>query len=138
MSAIEQAVETAAEVAYQHAFGDSVSMEDYRCRAEGCNWTYPWISLQRRAEREHAAHVAAEIIKALGLEEERHQGRRVVDGHTDRCRAPGYQGAHTAVGAGAVAEPYRCHGCGAWFTLTGRAGTPSLVRLVTPWREVTP
>jgi hypothetical protein len=40
-----------------------------------------------------------------------------VDGTTDPCPAPGYAGRHTAVGAGAVSPPYRCHGCGTWFTL---------------------
>lgn len=39
-----------------------------------------------------------------------------VDGLTDPCPAPGYR-LHVAVGAGAISPPYRCHGCGAWFTL---------------------
>lgn len=40
-----------------------------------------------------------------------------VDGHTHPCPTPGYAGQHTAVGAGALSSPYRCHGCGTWFTL---------------------
>jgi hypothetical protein len=40
-----------------------------------------------------------------------------VDGATDPCPTPGYGGHHTAVGAGAISPPYRCHGCGTWFTL---------------------
>lgn len=43
--------------------------------------------------------------------------RRVVDGNTDPCPAPGYR-LHTAVGAGAISEPYLCHGCQTWFTLS--------------------
>lgn len=52
---------------------------------------------------------------------------RVVDGATDPCPAPGYAGRHTAVGAGAISQPYRCHGCGAWFTTnyTPSAGSES-------------
>ena len=35
------------------------------------------------------------------------------------CRAPGYNGVHVAVGAGAVGSPpYVCHGCGGTFTPT--------------------
>ena len=35
----------------------------------------------------------------------------------DVCRAPGYNGRHVAVGAGAVGSPpYVCHGCGGTFT----------------------
>lgn len=38
----------------------------------------------------------------------------------DVCRAPGYNGTHVAVGAGAVGSPpYVCHGCGGTFTPTG-------------------
>ena len=47
-----------------------------------------------------------------------------VDGRTDPCPAPGYGGHHTAVGAGAVSPPYRCHGCGAWFVLPDAAPVP--------------
>lgn len=33
------------------------------------------------------------------------------------CRAPGYNGRHVAVGAGAIGSPpYVCHGCGGTFT----------------------
>jgi hypothetical protein len=49
----------------------------------------------------------------------------VVDGLTDLCPAPGYAGRHTAVGAGAISPPYRCHGCGAWFTLANTTATTS-------------
>jgi len=35
----------------------------------------------------------------------------------DTCWAPGYNGTHVAVGAGAVGSPpYVCHGCGGTFT----------------------
>lgn len=38
----------------------------------------------------------------------------------DVCRAPGYNGQHVAVGAGAVgAGPYVCHGCGGTFMPDG-------------------
>jgi hypothetical protein len=38
----------------------------------------------------------------------------------DVCRAPGYNGRHVAVGAGAVGSPpYVCHGCGGTFTQEG-------------------
>lgn len=38
----------------------------------------------------------------------------------DVCRAPGYNGVHVAVGAGAVGSPpYVCHGCGGTFTPGG-------------------
>lgn len=40
-----------------------------------------------------------------------------VDGTEHQCPAPGYRGAHVAVGAGAISPPYRCHGCGTWFVL---------------------
>lgn len=40
-----------------------------------------------------------------------------VDGRTDPCPTPGYGGRHTAVGAGAINSPYRCHGCGVWFAI---------------------
>jgi hypothetical protein len=39
----------------------------------------------------------------------------------DVCRAPGYDGTHVAVGAGAVGSPpYVCHGCGGTFTPSER------------------
>jgi hypothetical protein len=39
---------------------------------------------------------------------------------TKTCRAPGYNGVHVAVGAGAVGSPpYVCHGCGGTFTPGG-------------------
>jgi hypothetical protein len=41
----------------------------------------------------------------------------------DVCRAPGYNGQHVAVGAGAVGSPpYVCHGCGGTFTSGGSDG----------------
>ena len=41
----------------------------------------------------------------------------------DVCRAPGYNGTHVAVGAGAVGSPpYVCHGCGGTFASGGSDG----------------
>lgn len=51
------------------------------------------------------------------IDPKRSGGMVTVDGMKDPCPTPGYAGRHTAVGAGAVSSPYRCHGCGAWFTL---------------------
>lgn len=48
-----------------------------------------------------------------------------VHGVTHICPAPGYAGRHTAVGAGALSPPYRCHGCGAWFTLPAESEATS-------------
>lgn len=60
---------------------------------------------------------ASEPVSSGGLSEEERKAPVTVDGRTDTCPTPGYAGRHTAVGAGAISSPYRCHGCGVWFAL---------------------
>jgi hypothetical protein len=80
----------------------------------------PWAGaadwLRRRAHDFEVALSAREIPPAEG------SSQNPVDGSTHPCPASGYAGRHTAVGAGAISPPYRCHGCGTWFVIPPAEG----------------
>lgn len=75
----EAAAAQVADVTWEHAFHAGALGAPASCRAEGCDWTHPWDRPTHEMMREHNAHVAAEIIKTLGLREER-KLRQLVDG----------------------------------------------------------
>lgn len=82
MSAVEQAVELVAQVQVEHDLSWGLQQPDRSqiayCNKLGCGWQMRQTMLMDddHVREQHAAHVAAEIVKALGLEEERERCRK--------------------------------------------------------------